>query len=157
MVYFKISWTRNAASVDMFAYWLIWTKRYLAHSDVTVKEADMFVFQGKDKTREDFVAINWQQNYCSCRTDMLPYTSDVMMACILMVEYGLAKDLDASDNKEWLAVLDQVHAKHPLKSYDEQREHFTTQIAADEVHVATFAKELEDYFTEHDAKMTEVA
>ncbi len=152
-----MTWTREAVPVEHFSYWLIWTKRYLKHSEILNMEADFFCFRGKDQSREDFVAINWQQNYTSCRTDQLAYKWDVMMACILMVEYGLAKDLDATNNKDWLAVLDEVHAKHPLTTYEKQKDHFTTQIAADEVHVAKFAAELEEHFAKVDADMGVVA
>jgi hypothetical protein len=55
-----------------------------------------------------------------------PYTKDVMKALILMVEYGITEDLDHSDRKmtRYLEALDEVHAKHPLMSYEMQKAYF---------------------------------
>jgi len=62
----------------------------------------------------------------STKTNRLPYTKDFMKALILMVEFGAAKDLnhDDSDMSIYLNALEEVHAIHPLISYEQQKTYF---------------------------------
>jgi len=61
------------------------------------------------------------------KTNRLPITKDLMKTLILMVEFGAAKGLDHddSDMSMFLNALDEVHAIHPLVSYEEQKAWFT--------------------------------
>jgi hypothetical protein len=49
-----------------------------------------------------------------------------MMALILMVEYGVTQNLNHDDtNMTWyLEALEEVHAKYPLVSYQQQKKYF---------------------------------
>lgn len=60
------------------------------------------------------------------KTQRLPYTKDFMKALILMVEFGAAKDLnhDDYDMSIYLDALEEVHAIHPLISYEQQKTYF---------------------------------
>jgi len=60
------------------------------------------------------------------KTNRLPYTKDFMKALILMVEFGAAKNLnhDDSDMSMYLSALEEVHAIHPLISYEQQKTYF---------------------------------
>lgn len=61
------------------------------------------------------------------KTSRLPYTHDVMMALIIMVEYGMASNLssDDDDSSKFLAALNQVKTVFPdFLSYDSQLEYF---------------------------------
>lgn len=60
------------------------------------------------------------------KTNRLLYTKDFMKALILMVEFGAAKNLnhDDSDMSIYLNVLEEIHAIHPLISYEEQKTYF---------------------------------
>jgi len=62
------------------------------------------------------------------KTNRMPYTKDFMKALILMVEFGAAKDLDHDDPSMalYVSALDEVHAIHPLVSYDQQKAYFIT-------------------------------
>ena len=60
------------------------------------------------------------------KTNRDPYTKDFMKALILMVEFGAAKNLnhDDLDMSIYLNALDEVHAIHPLISYEQQKTYF---------------------------------
>jgi|UniRef100_A0A6C0EPC3 hypothetical protein len=60
------------------------------------------------------------------KTNRLPYTKDFMKALILMVEFGAAKNLihDDSDMSIYLNALEEVHAIHPIASYEQQKTYF---------------------------------
>ena len=61
-----------------------------------------------------------------CKTNNLPYTKECIKALILMVEFGAAHRLrhDSNDMTIFLIALEEVHAIHPLVSYDEQKNYF---------------------------------
>jgi hypothetical protein len=61
------------------------------------------------------------------KTNREPYTKDAMKALILMVEFGVTFDLnhDDTDMTWYLEALEEVHAKHPLVSYQQQKIYFT--------------------------------
>lgn len=60
------------------------------------------------------------------KTNRLPYTRDFMKALILMVEFGAADELnhDDTDMSMFLNALEELHAIHPLVSYEQQKEYF---------------------------------
>jgi hypothetical protein len=60
------------------------------------------------------------------KTNRLPYTKDFMKVLILMVEFGAAKNLnhDDYDMSIYLNALEEVHAVHPLISYEQQKTYF---------------------------------
>lgn len=60
------------------------------------------------------------------KTNRLPYTKDFMKALILMVECGAAQNLNHSDSDmtEYLNALEEVHAIHPLVTYEQQKNYF---------------------------------
>jgi hypothetical protein len=60
------------------------------------------------------------------KTNRMPYTKEAMKALIVMVEYGVTENLDHDDSDMawYLEALDAVHAKHPLVSYEQQRQYF---------------------------------
>jgi len=63
---------------------------------------------------------------CWEKTNRDPYTKEAMKALILMVEYGVTQNLDHDDTSMawYLEALEEVHAKHPLASYDQQKKYF---------------------------------
>ena len=60
------------------------------------------------------------------KTNRNIYTKDFMKALILMVEFGAAKNLnhDDYDMSIYLNALEEVHAIHPLISYEQQKTYF---------------------------------
>lgn len=60
------------------------------------------------------------------KTNRDPYTKDFMKVLILMVEFGAARRLNHDDTsmKMFLEALDEVHAIHPLISYEQQKAYF---------------------------------
>ena len=60
------------------------------------------------------------------KTNRMPYTKDVMKALIVMVEFGAAHNLvhDDISNAAYIEALEEVHAQHPLLSYDQQKAYF---------------------------------
>ena len=60
------------------------------------------------------------------KTYRRPYTIDFMKVLILMVEFGAAENLlhDDSDMSMFLNALEEVHAIHPLVSYEQQKTYF---------------------------------
>lgn len=60
------------------------------------------------------------------KTNRLPYTRDFMKTLMLMVEFGAAKNLDHDDTdmSMFLNALEELHAIHPLVSYEQQKEYF---------------------------------
>lgn len=78
-------------------------------------------------TDDDPAPIERVASICTfIKTNRLPYTKDVMKALILMVEYGAADELshDDDDMTWYLEALDEIHATHPLASYDQQKAYF---------------------------------
>jgi hypothetical protein len=61
------------------------------------------------------------------KTNRLPYTKEVMKALILMVEYGVTQNLDHDDRSMglYLEALKEVHWRHRLCSYEQQKAYFT--------------------------------
>ena len=61
------------------------------------------------------------------KTNREPCTKDAMKALILMVEFGVTFNLrhDDTDMTWFLEALEEVHAKHPLVSYEQQKIYFT--------------------------------
>ena len=78
----------------------------------SLHECVIFHYNGKQD--------NWDK---TCRR---PYTKDAMKALILMVEYGITKNLDHSDSTmiPYLEALEEVHSKYPLVSYEQQKSYF---------------------------------
>jgi len=62
------------------------------------------------------------------KTNRLPYTKEVMKVLVLMVEYGITQNLDHDDlsMSSYLEALNEVHGKHRLSSYEQQKAYFTT-------------------------------
>jgi hypothetical protein len=63
---------------------------------------------------------------CWEKTNRLPYTKEAMKALILMVEYGVTKNLDHDDTSMawYLEALEDVHHRHTLVSYEQQKKYF---------------------------------
>lgn len=76
--------------------------------------------------RRDGAQTPWE------KTNRLPYTKEAMKALIVMVEYGATENLDHddSDMSWYLEALDEVHAIHPLQSYELQKRYFLEHGAA---------------------------
>lgn len=62
----------------------------------------------------------------STETYKRPYTMDFIKALILMVEFGAAENLlhNDPDMSLFLNALEEVHAIHPLVSYEQQKTYF---------------------------------
>lgn len=75
---------------------------------------------------DDCVAFSRRDGTPWEKTNRLPYTKEAMKALIIMVEYGVTRNLDHDDaDMTWyLEALEFVHAKHPLASYEHQKEYF---------------------------------
>jgi hypothetical protein len=74
----------------------------------------------------------WTRESCSgfafSKTSRAPYTTDVMRACILMVELGMAplSSLSNDDEEEfsWSEQLEAVNRYLPLSTYEDQATYF---------------------------------
>jgi hypothetical protein len=63
------------------------------------------------------------------KTNRAPYSIDVMKTLIVMVEFGAAWHLGHDDDSMalYLKALGEVHAIHPLVSYEQQKAYFLEQ------------------------------
>ena len=61
------------------------------------------------------------------KTNRHPYTKEFMKALIIMVEFGAAYNLNHDDNDMglYLEALEEVNARHPLVSYEQQKNTFS--------------------------------
>jgi hypothetical protein len=60
------------------------------------------------------------------KTNRTPYTKELLKVLILLVEYDVTDELahDDRDTTNYLEALEEVHAKFPLVSYNDQKRHF---------------------------------
>jgi hypothetical protein len=85
-------------------------------------------------TEDDSCAIGRNPLHITfIKTNRNPYTKDVMKALILMAEYGAASDLDHDDSNMnlFIEALNEIHAVHPLVSYNKQKIYFVTKHLSD--------------------------
>lgn len=65
-----------------------------------------------------------------CKTGREPYTEDVAIGLILMVEFGIADEIHADDNKYIYNALETIHKQYPLKNYNKIKDSLVAQDTA---------------------------
>lgn len=85
-----------------------------------------FIFNGRYTRCQPFAVTPQSNGPHSCDTGRYSYTADVRTACILMVEYGLARKLsdDSGLGDDWIVALNEVNSQTPLKTYQQQFNYF---------------------------------
>lgn len=145
---FTVYWSRQSVSSSVFERFRTLLPDMLEHSTVqsTVSEVVLVPNEGSDST-ERF----WTRESCSggafAKTSRTPYTTDVMRACILMVELNMAR-LDSlyNDDEEefsWTTQLVAVNRHFPLESYDKQASHFVKKDIAAVLYTLPLKKQVE--------------
>jgi hypothetical protein len=119
-------------------YWVYWTQYHFTeftYNNVYLQLSSML--QSNFRLEHwGFVIGNDEDNLAciercpkmptGCKTNRMPYTKDLMKALIIMVEFGAADKLghDDTDMSWFLEALEEVNAKKPLVSYEQQKTYF---------------------------------
>jgi hypothetical protein len=96
----------------------------LQFSEIRDSNEERFIFDGVPESCEPFVAIRMKAGFSSCKTRRLPYTVDVIRACILMADLGMATDLHADDNELWAYELEWMNEHIHIQNYDTLKQTF---------------------------------
>lgn len=102
----------------------------ILHSTTTCKvESWGFVITDSESEYADYDSIAFCRDGNQSpweKTNRHPYTKEAMKALILMVEYGVTQNLDHDDDSMawYLEALEEVHEKHTLVSYQQQKKYF---------------------------------
>jgi hypothetical protein len=103
----------------------------LEHSTVqsTVSEVVLIPTNEESVTAtERFWTRESSSGFAFAKTGRTPYTTDVIRACILMVELNMVSleslSNDDEENYPWLTQLEDVNRYIPLQTYERQVRHF---------------------------------
>ena len=123
---FTISWTQwLRTDIENFKRFQWMLKNFLRHSTVTEMSPETVVLTSTNNSEQTFVVLRTiPQNYPTfCKTNRDPYTEDVCIALVLMVEFGIAEEIDAGTTTYISDALEYVHRQYPLKMYAKIKEY----------------------------------
>jgi hypothetical protein len=126
---FTIYWSRQPVLNHVFQRFKTILPDLLEYSTLQDTVSEVILVPTNDETQsERFWTRDSSTGFAFAKTSRTPYTTDVMRACILMVELNMAS-LDSlwNDDEEefsWTTQLEAVNRHFPLKSYDEQARYF---------------------------------
>ena len=128
---FTIYWTAIPTnSDDTFTAFEDHTMKLLHQENLNIQAnyVTKFIFNGKYTRCEPFRTTPLSNGPNSCDTGRYSYTADVRTACILMVEYGIARKLsdDSGLGDDWIVALNEINTQTPLKTYQAQMNYFLT-------------------------------
>lgn len=115
---FTIYWNQIPTTKPIFNFFRSRMSELLQFSEIRQSSEEHFIFDGVPECCEPFVAIRQKAGFSSCKTRRLPYTIDVIRACILMADLGMARDLHADDNSLWIYELDWMNEHMLIQNYD---------------------------------------
>jgi hypothetical protein len=122
-------WVRTPVSHDVFQRFKALLPDMLEHSTLQDTVSEVILVPTNDELQpERFWTRTSSSGFAFAKTSRTPYTTDVMRACILMVELGLAPLESLSNDDEtvfsWSTQLEAVNRYLPLKTYKQQALHF---------------------------------
>ena len=96
---------------------------------IKIEDSYGFGFRMADMEDDESFVISskYYSDYWFVKTNRLPYTKDVMMSLIIMVEYGMVSNLKSDDetNENFIDALNTVKSIIPnLLTYDVQLQYF---------------------------------
>lgn len=120
---FTLSWTQwLRTDTDNFKRFQWMFKKFLKYSTVIQENDDTIVIKAnKDPENDNTFSVlrTLPPKYTPfCKTNREPYTDDVAVGLVLMVEYGIADEIEAGDNRYIYDALELIHKQYPLKSYN---------------------------------------
>lgn len=126
---FTVYWSRQPVLHDVFERFKVLLPDLLEHSTVQETVSEVILVPTRDEeSPERFWVRESASGLAFAKTSRAPYTTDVMRACILMVELKMARLEHLLNDDEvafpWLEQLEAVHRHIPLTSYEEQARHF---------------------------------
>ncbi len=126
---FTVYWSSQPVMNDVFQRFKVLLPDMLEHSTLQETVCEVILVPTNDEVQpERFWTRTSSSGFAFAKTTRTPYTTDVMRACILMVELGMASlDSLSNDDEEdfpWLVQLEAVNRYVPLKTYKEQSIHF---------------------------------
>jgi hypothetical protein len=127
---FTVYWARQPVMHEVFNRFKTLLPDMLEHSTVQETVSEVILVPTSDEEQpERFWTRESSATEAFAKTSRTPYTTDVMRACILMVELGMAPLSSLSnDDREafpWLIELEAVNRYLPLHTYKEQADYFT--------------------------------
>lgn len=126
---FTVYWSRHPVMSSVFERFKTLLPDMLEHSTMQSTVSEVVLVPTDDQLQpERFWTRESSSGFAFAKTSRTPYTTDVMRACILMVELGMARLESLSNDDEeafpWLEQLDAVNRYLPLTSYEEQALYF---------------------------------
>lgn len=129
---YAIHWTRVPVSKLTFKRFAT-TLRIVAGMQEVGDYTQDGVFLITHGPSDQFLCYPQEEGLRSCRTGRVqPYTTAVMKACILLVEYCAATNVSDDDRnwQAWLNALEEVNTTSPLRTYAYQKRYFQEFLAA---------------------------
>ena len=126
---FTVYWSRQPMLNQVFQRFKTLLPDMLEYSALqdTVSEV-ILIPTDSASTTERFWTRESSYREAFAKTSREPYTTDVMRACILMVELDMAPLESLSNDDEavfsWLTQLEAVNRHFPLQSYERQASYF---------------------------------
>lgn len=122
---FTVYWSRQPVMNDVFQRFKTLLPDMLEHSTLQDTVSEVILVPTNDETQpERFWTRTSSSGFAFAKTSRTPYTTDVMRACILMVELGMAPlDSLSNDDEEdfpWFTQLEAVNRYVPLQTFKEQ-------------------------------------
>lgn len=126
---FTVYWSRQPVLNSMFERFKTLLPDMLEHSTVQNTVSEVILVPNDDTNQpERFWTRDGSSGFAFAKTSRTPYTTDVMRACILMVELNMTSLKSLSNDDEtafsWLEQLQAVNRYCPLKTYNEQAKYF---------------------------------
>lgn len=126
---FTVYWSRQPVLNSVFERFKTLLPDMLEHSTVQNTVSEVILVPTDDtQSPERFWTRDGSSGFAFAKTSRTSYTTDVMRACILMVELKMASLTSLSNDDEtafsWLEQLQAVNRHFPLQSYEEQAKYF---------------------------------
>jgi hypothetical protein len=126
---FTVYWVRQPVLNSVFERFQTLLPDMLEHSTVQSTVSEVILVPNDDTNQhERFWTRESSSGFSFAKTSRTSYTTDVMRACILMVELKMATLTSLSNDAEnafsWLPELEAVNRHFPLQSYEEQARQF---------------------------------
>jgi hypothetical protein len=120
-----IYWMRKNVKQEVFIQFIAMV--YSIIDNINIKTTDNTLsFEDPLGIGEIFhVLRDGDEKYNFCTTHNNPYTKDVMKSLIIMVELGMATEVIADNNKDFLEVIDEVSSIFNLVTYEQQKQNYS--------------------------------
>lgn len=124
-----VYWSRQPVMHTVFERFKTLLPDMLEHSTMQSTVSEVILVPTDDELQpERFWTRESSSGFAFAKTSRTPYTTDVMRACILMVELGMVtlESLSNDDEEEfsWLEQIEAVNRYFPLSTYEDQSLYF---------------------------------